>query len=356
MRLHSKRSGHDSDSPLNTRNTSYVSWANRRGVYLLVLLISLLLLTAVALSTGRYPSAGIHSLSSVLDDPIAIRIVTEVRLPRVVSALIAGAVLSASGFVFQMLFSNPLVEPGFLGVSQAAAFGAALAIVTVGYVTLVIQIYSSLFAILALFLSFALASRFRFGGWILRLILAGIAVSALFSSGLGMIKYTADPSSELQEITFWLLGGLWSADRSTLVSILPTTISTLVILFFFRWRINILSVDDRTAHTLGVSPRFEKRFLLIVSTIGTATVISVTGLIGWIGLIVPHLSRILFGSDSRFALPGAMVIGAIYLLVCDTIARTLLTGEIPLGILTSAIGTLLFILLLTRVNSLGESL
>lgn len=356
MRQHSKISRPDTEHHLSSSSESYEGRARKRGLYLLLLTLALFLLALLALATGRYPSAGIHWFGSLLEDPIAVRIITEVRVPRVLSALIAGAVLSASGFVFQMLFSNPLVEPGFLGVSQAAAFGAALAIVTVGYQTVAIQLYSSLFAILALFFTFTLASRFRFGGWILRLILAGIAVSALFSSGLGMIKYTADPSSELQEITFWLLGGLWSADGATLISILPATLSTLVILFIFRWRINILSVDDRTAHTLGISPKFEKRLLLIVSTVGTATVISVTGLIGWIGLIVPHLARILFGSDSRFALPGSMGIGAVYLLLCDTLGRTLLTGEIPLGILTSALGTILFILLLTRGSSFGESL
>lgn len=323
-----------------------------------LLLAAFLVVAAVGLFSlflGRYPTPGLQNPGVLLSDSMGQTIVLSLRVPRILTALIAGSVLGAAGFVFQMLFSNPLVEPGFLGVSQGAAFGAAAAILLFGYHSSIIQISASIFALLGLICSFLLAKRFHFGGWILRLILAGIAVSALFSSGLGFIKYTADPQSQLQEITFWLLGGLWNIDWNQLLSIAPITIASLVILVAFRWRVNLLSMDDRTSHSLGISPVTEKRIILFVATLGTASVISVSGLIGWVGLIVPHLSRRVFGSNASFALPGSIVIGALYMVISDNLGRTLFSGELPLGIVTSLFGTILFILLLTSRKGLGES-
>lgn len=324
-----------------------------RGIYL-ILIVSILLLVTIALFSGRYQPSGV-SLPELIHDPLFLRIVLTLRLPRIITALIGGAVLAGAGFVFQMLFSNPLVEPGFLGVSQGASFGAALTILTVGYVPVLIQIGSTSFALLGLFLTFTLARRFQYGGWILRLILSGIAVSALFSSGVGIIKVLADPTNQLQDITFWLLGALWNIDWGMTTSILPVSALSILMIYLFRWRVAILSTDDRTAHTLGLNPVMERRFLLFIATAGTASIISVSGLIGWVGLIVPHLGRRLFGSDPVHALPGSMLIGSGYLLVCDTIGRSLLTGEIPLGILTSITGTILFIILLVSHRGLGES-
>ena len=326
-----------------------------RKLLLAVCTAAVLLLATAALLFGRYPKPGLLDPLQLSEDPLARTIVLNLRLPRIMTALIAGAVLGASGFVFQMLFSNPLVEPGFLGVSQGASFGAASAILFVGADALIIQISASFWALVGLFLSFMLAKRFHFGGWILRLVLSGIAVSAFFSAGLGLIKYAADPLSELQEITFWLLGGLWHVRWSQLLSILPVTLLSLVLLTTLRWRLNILSMDDRSSHSIGLAPRVEKPFLLICATLGTAAVISVSGLIGWVGLIVPHLSRRVFSSNASFSLPGSMIIGAGFMLVCDTLGRTLFTGELPLGIVTSLFGTVLFILLLSSSRNLGES-
>jgi len=323
---------------------------------ILILTLITSIVIAISLFTGRYPKAGISSPTIVLTDDLALKILWIIRIPRILSALLIGAVLASSGYVFQMLFANPLVEPGFLGVSQGAAFGAAGSILLFGYIPVLTQISSALFAVIGLILSFSLASKFNFGGWILRLILAGIAVSALFSSGLGLLKYIADPMSELQDITFWLLGGLWNTDWKTLLSILFICIISLTILYLYRWRLNILSLDNRSAHAAGISPVFEKRLLLFIATAGTAAAISVSGLVGWVGLIVPHLARKLVGSDSRFALPVSMILGALYLLICDTVGRSLLAGELPLGILTSIGGALLFIILLTSRKSLGKTI
>jgi iron complex transport system permease protein len=324
----------------------------------IILLLTVITIIAITISllTGRYPKAGITSPATLLSEDLALKILWIIRIPRILSALLIGAVLASSGYVFQMLFANPLVEPGFLGVSQGAAFGAAGSILLFGYIPILTQISSALFAVVGLILSFSLASKFHFGGWILRLILAGIAVSALFSSGLGLLKYIADPMSELQDITFWLLGGLWDADWKKLLSISLLCLSSLTILFLYRWRLNVLSLDDRSAHAAGISPVFEKRLLLFTATVGTAAAISVSGLVGWVGLIVPHLARKLVGSDSRFALPVSMILGALYLLICDTAGRSVLSGELPLGILTSIGGALLFIFLLTSRKNLGKTI
>jgi len=276
-------------------------------------------------------------------------------MPRVLLSVLGGCVLGAAGCIFQMMFSNPLVEPGFLGVSQGAAFGAAGAILFLPASLFWVQAASTVFALTGLFFSYWLASRFRFGGWILRLILAGIAVSALFASAIGLLKYLADPVNQLPAITFWLLGSLAESSWTRFWSIFPLTIIPLAVLLAFRWKVNILSLQDRTAFSLGSRPHREKLLLLFCATAPVAAVISISGLIGWVGLIVPHLARRFLSTDVRSCLPGSMLIGSIYLLVSDTLARTLYAGEIPLGILTSAAGALLFILILTRKHA-GESL
>jgi iron complex transport system permease protein len=314
---------------------------------MLMVLTGLLAVSAVlALLIGRYPNPSMISLDRLMNDDLAQRLVLNLRLPRVISALLLGMSLSAAGAVLQMIFGNPLVEPGFLGVSQGAAFGAALTIIFLGSAAWLVQLNAAVFAFMGLGLSYVLARRVRFGGWVLRLVLAGIAVSALFSSGVGILKYMADPMRQLQEITFWLLGGLWSATWSQALSILPVVLVGLTITYLMRWRLNLLSLSDEAAFSLGASPNRERALLLFASVSAAASVISVAGVVGWVGLIVPHIARRIFGADARFSLPAAMLIGGWFTLVCDTLARTLLAGEIPLGILTSLIGASLFIALM----------
>lgn len=309
----------------------------------------LLAVTVVlAVLTGRYPSPGLISPAQLLEDPLAQSLVLNLRLPRIIAALLLGAGLAAAGLVFQMIFANPLVEPGFLGVSQGAAFGASVSIVAFAPALWIIQLSSALFALIGLAVSYIMARHFHFGGWVLRLILAGIAVSALFSSGIGIVKFVADPMSQLPEITFWMLGGLWSVDWQQARSIMPVCIIGITLLLGYRWRLNLLSMDDRTAFSLGLAPFRERLLLLVTATAVTAATISISGIVSWVGLIVPHIARRLFSSDGRYALPASMIIGAIYVVVCDTLARTVLDGEIPLGVLTSFIGAGLFLVLLSK--------
>jgi iron complex transport system permease protein len=308
--------------------------------------LGLIGLFLLSLSFGRYPETGFISWERLKADELARLLVFNLRLPRLLAALLLGMSLSAGGMVFQMLFGNPLVEPGFLGVSQGAAFGAALFIVFVSGSALLIQTGAAAFALAGLGLSYLLARRIRYGGWVLRLVLSGIAVSALFSAGLGILKYLADPLRQLPEITFWLLGGLSSITWLKLLSILPAVIFGLVILFLFRWRLNVLALNEETAFSMGLVPRRERLLLLTAAVLPTAAVISVAGMVGWVGLIIPHIARRLFGSDTRLTLPASMLLGAIFTILCDNLSRTLLAGEIPLGILTSLLGAAIFIALM----------
>ena len=317
-----------------------------------ILILSLLLFAVfiIALFIGRYPVKGLMNPRILYTDPLAWKLVFNLRLPRLLTSLLLGVSLAGSGMVFQMIFSNPLVEPGFLGVSQGAAFGAAFAIIFLGSSAWIIQGSAALFAVAGLGFSYYIARKVRFGGWVLRLILSGIAVSALFSAGVGIMKYAADPMSQLPEITFWLLGGLWSITWRELFTILPVTLIAMTIVFLMRWRLNVLSLDDETAFSLGISPVTARLIFLISATAATAAVISVSGIVNWVGLIVPHISRRLFRTDTRQSLPAAMLLGGIFTIFCDTLARTIFAGEIPLGIFTSMIGAGAFIILLINRN------
>jgi len=247
----------------------------------------------------------------------------------------------------QMLFRNPLVEPGFLGVTQGAGFGAALSILFLSTSPLVVELSATAFAVIGLLFSYFVARRVRFGGWVLRLVLSGIAVSALFSAGLGILKYMADPVSQLPEIVFWLLGGLWSVTWSDLLYILPVVVIGLVIIFLMRWRLNLLSLSDETAFSLGVSVGRERALLLAASVAVTAVVVSVAGIVGWIGLIIPHIARRIAGANAAAFIPVSMSLGAVFGIVSDDLARTLMMGEIPLGIITSLIGAGVFLIMMT---------
>ncbi|RLC84196.1 MAG: iron ABC transporter permease, partial [Chloroflexi bacterium] len=203
------------------------------------------------------------------------------------------------------------------------------------------------FAFSGLLLSYFMAQRIRSGEWTLRLVLAGIAISALFSSGVGLLKYLADPLQELPEIVFWMLGGLWAITWNDLLIILPGTTVSLVVLYLMRWRLNLLSLRDETVFSLGAAPARERTLILMAAVVATASVVAVAGVVGWIGLIVPHIARRLVGADARRTIPASMLLGGLFTLLCDNLARTLLAGEIPLGIITSLLGALIFIVMLS---------
>ena len=312
-----------------------------------LLTLAALLGLGASIFIGRFPIVPSKAVETFRTNALVYQLVFNLRLPRILAAFLLGAALSASGMVMQMLFQNPLVEPGFLGVSQGAAFGAALAILSFAASPLWIQLSAAFFALLGLVFSYFLAARLRYGGWVLRMVLAGIAVSALLASGVGLLKYLADPLTQLPAITFWLLGGLWGTRWQNLLSILPVVLPALLALFLARWRLNVLSLGDETAFSLGTAPGRERTILLLLSVAATSSVISIAGMVGWVGLIVPHLARRFFTANTQYALPAAMLAGGLFTLLCDDIARSLLPGEIPLGIITSLIGALVFAFLMS---------
>lgn len=327
-------------------------WRKRLWIFLLALGLFTLI---VSIFVGRFPQPYWMSPTLLQENELARQLVFNLRLPRLLAALMLGMALGGAGAVMQMIFRNPLVEPGFLGVSQGAGFGAALAIIKISNAPLVIAAFAASFAFLGLMFSYALARNLRYGGWVLRLVLAGIAVSALFSSGIGILKYAADPLRQLPEITFWLLGGLWSITWREVIYIAPIVLPALFILWLMRWRLNLLSLSDETAFSLGVAVGRERALLLIVSVAATAAVVSVAGIVGWIGLIVPHIARRLMGTDAQHSLPVAMLLGGIFALICDDLARTLFAAEIPLGIFTSLFGAVLFaVLMMSNVTRSRE--
>jgi iron complex transport system permease protein len=317
---------------------------------LLLLGLVFLFVLGVSLFIGRYPEPGWISPAMLAEDEVARRLVLNLRLPRVLSACLLGVTLAAAGSVLQMIFRNPLVEPGFLGVSQGAAFGAALSIICLSGAPLLRQGMATACACLGLTLSYLLARHARYGGWILRLVLSGIAVSALFSAGVGVLKYLADPLTELPDIVFWMLGGLWGVTWTDLLYLLPTVVAGLAVLYSMRWRLNLLSLDDETAFSLGAVPGSERALVLGSAVAATAAVVSVAGIVGWIGLLIPHVGRRVTGADAQRALPASMFLGGIFGLVCDNLARTVLAGEIPLGIIASLFGAVLFMVMMLSRN------
>jgi len=320
---------------------------NNKTLITLLLVLTPVVVLLISMFIGRYPKPLFMPFSVLLNDQLGQNLVYNLRLPRLITSALLGMSLAAAGGVMQMLFRNPLVEPGFLGVTQGAGFGAALSILFLSTAPLVVELSAAGFAVIGLMLSYFIARRIRFGGWVLRLVLSGIAVSAIFSAGLGILKYMADPTSELPEIVFWLLGGLWSVTWTDLLYILPVVVVGLIIIYLMRWRLNLLSLSDETAFSLGVAVGRERTLLLGASVAVTAVVVSVAGIVGWIGLIIPHIARRIAGANAAAFIPVSMSLGAIFGIVCDNLARVLTTGEIPLGIITSLIGAAIFLVMMT---------
>lgn len=267
-----------------------------------------------------------------------------IRLPRIFAALLVGCALSVAGAVYQGMFRNPMVSPDILGASTGAGFGAAVAIL-LGANYLMITASSFCFGLLAVTAAY-LASRFGKFNEILAMILAGMIVSSLFSAGTSFVKLVADTQEQLPAITYWLMGSLSSIKgRDVRFILIPIAIGVLP-LFILRWRLNLLTVEEETAKTMGINTRLMRIVVVFCATLLTAASVSVSGMIGWVGLVIPHFARMLFGFDYRRLIPATALFGAAFLLAVDDIARVTTTGELPLGILTSFVGAPIFFYLL----------
>jgi iron complex transport system permease protein len=281
-----------------------------------------------------------HGLPSSVDT-----VVFNVRGPRIAAAILVGAALAAAGAAYQGLFRNPLVSPDILGVSTGAALGAVVGIyLSLGVVA--IQTLAFVAGLGAVAVVYAIASALRRHDPVLVLVLAGIVIGTLLGSCVSLLKYLADPYNQLPAITFWLLGSLASVTLGDVRAIVPSVLLGLVPLVLLRWRMNVMTLGEDEARALGVDTHRLRLAVVAAATLMTAAVVSISGVVGWIGLLVPHLARFLVGPDFRRLLPASILLGAGYLLGVDTLARTAARIEIPLGVLTAFIGAPFFIWIL----------
>lgn len=289
--------------------------------------------------------------SKQLGLPAEAIVVEAVRLPRVFTAAIAGAGLSLCGAVLQAIFRNPLVGPQTIGAASGAALGGVTVIFMVGFGPLV-QLGAFAGAALALITVLAIHRSDSLSP-ILTLVLAGVVVSAFCSALVGLVTYLADPETTLQVIVFWLLGSFASSTWPQLYLIGICTVIAAIVLIGMRWRINVLSLGDEEARTLGVDPARDRLILLAAACLAISSQVAVSGTIGWVGLIIPNFARMIVGADNRQLLPVSALLGAIFLMAADTLARSLTPAEIPVGIITAIVGTPIFALLLRR-NTRGS--
>jgi iron complex transport system permease protein len=323
---------------------------------MLLLLAAFLLLAFIAsFALGRYGVPVGEVVRILIDRVVPLEntwtpqmemAVVNVRLPRILIACLVGCSLSAAGAAYQGVFQNPMASPDILGASSGAAFGAALAILF-GASSRMVTVSAFLFSIITVLLVFLIASRAP-GLRVVNLILSGIMIGSLFSAGTSYIKLVADPSNQLPAITYWLMGSLSGSKLQTVVYAFAPMALGLIPLFLLRWRINILTLGDEEARTLGVNTNVLRMIVIVCSTLVTAASISVGGMIGWVGLVIPHLARKLVGSNYRYLIPASMLAGAAFLLLVDDVSRNLLAVEIPIGILTAFIGAPFFIYLICR--------
>jgi iron complex transport system permease protein len=317
--------------------------------------ILLIAIAALALGVGAYPVSP-RVLTSLLwaklrglpdANAAADAVIFAIRGPRVVGAMLVGAALSSAGAAYQGLFRNPLVSPDILGVSSGAALGAVAGI----FLDLpVAGIEATAFAggLVAVLAVYGVATSVRGRDPILVLVLSGVVIGALMGAGVALVKYLADPENQLPAITFWLLGSLAAFDRRDLLVLFAPVAVALVPLILLRWQLDVMTLGDEEANALGVRVRLVRVSVVAAATLMTAAAVAVSGIVGWIGLVVPHIARLLIGPAFARLLPMAALLGAAFLLLVDTAARTLGTIEMPLGVLTAVIGTPVFLILLAR--------
>ena len=271
-------------------------------------------------------------------------VVINVRIPRLIIVSAVGASLAISGASFQGILKNPLVSSDILGVAYGAGFGAALAIL---FAPDLIQILAFGFGMLAVALAYGINSFYKRSSTLI-LVLSGIIVGSFFSSLISLAKYTADPETKLPEIVFWLLGSFASVTMDDVFQYVPWMLAGIIVLLALRWRVNVLSLDDMQAKSLGLNIKRYQGVIIFFCTLITAAAVCVSGIIGWVGLIVPHIARMIVGPNNSKVLPASVVIGMSYMMIIDDIARTLVANEIPIGVLTGIIGAPFFGYLLLR--------
>jgi len=342
--------------------------AGRSGYFLQIgfLLILLVFALIFALSSGRYPVPFFKVVAILIDNVFSIaaddgsswkvveeRVVEMVRLPRILVAGMCGAALALSGAALQGMFRNPLVGPQIIGVSSGAAFGGVLAILFM-LSDFFIPIFSFFFGVFALMITMFVA---RAGGGknVLSLVLGGIVTSAFFAALVSLVKYTADPQDVLPTIVYWLLGSYNESSFRDVLFILVPMLTAGLLIYKMRYVINILSLGEEEARSMGINVDFSRWAILLSSAVIISATVSVSGIVGWVGLIIPHFARMITGANHSRLLPISMLVGAVYMILVDTIARTASYGEIPIGVLTALLGAPIFGWLLYRTQMKGWS-
>ena len=325
------------------------------GSIIVILIVMLIAAVIGSVTLGRYP-IGFKELCGIIGSQFMDiepfwsgtqeSLLMMHRLPRIILACLVGCCLASAGAAYQGVFQNPMAAPDILGASSGAAFGAALAILMSLSGTW-IMVFAFAGSILTVVLVMYVGSRAK-GKRVLGLILAGIMIGSLISSGTSLIKLVADPEDQLPAITHWLMGSLnGTQPKDVWFAIVPMAIG-LIPLFLLRWRVNILTLGDEEARTMGVNAKRLRSVTILCATLVTAAAVSVSGVIGWVGLVIPHLTRRMVGNNYRHLMPASMLFGAIFLLLVDNVSRNMFATEIPIGILTSFIGAPFFIYLITR--------
>lgn len=316
-----------------------------------VVSLALLPLTCIlCLCLGRYHLSVMQVAQAIFQpdsaSSITKAIVFNLRVPRIILAICCGAGLSVSGLAFQSLFSNPLATADTLGTASGACFGAVLAMV-LGLNIFFSQILALIFGLLGCLLAWSLGSK-RGETSIASIILAGIMISAIFQAFLAILKYIADPEDVLPSITYWLLGSMASVTQKSLIIGLPFIIAGIIILWMLKWKLNILALSEDEAISLGMNVKLTRFLVILASSMITASCVSMCGQIGWIGLLVPHICRMIYGNNNKILLPASLIFGTHFMLIIDLISRTLTAPEIPVSIITALLGAPMFIFLLRK--------
>ena len=322
-------------------------------VLITLLVVLLVVVFFIALCAGRYSirvtevvrilASSVFDVTQTWDDK-AYGVIFTLRLPRTIGAVLVGAALSLAGAAYQGVFKNPLVSPDLLGVSSGACVGAAIAVL-LGMNSLGVQALAFAVGIGAVTLTMLIPRLFRSSSMMM-LVLSGVIVRGMMDSVVGVIKYIADPETQLADITYWTLGSLVKVLSSDLFAIAPVIAAGCLMVLLLSWRINILSLGEQEARALGVHVGFVRGVVIICSTLLTASAVCVCGTIGWVGLVIPHLSRITIGQDNTKSIPVSLLMGAIFMVAIDTLARVLTSLELPLSILTGIIGAPFYFMVL----------
>lgn len=328
------------------------------ATWFVLALCGLAVLFCIAATIGQYPLSVTDVVAALWqgitgnenEQSTAQTVVLDIRLPRLCAALLIGMALAASGATYQTVFRNPLVAPDILGVSAGAGLGAVCAIFLSLSVPL-IQAFAFVFGLAAVAIVYAMARLVR-GAHdpILVLVLAGVVIGAVMGAGISVLTYLADPYEQLPAITFWLMGSLAGITYDDLTGAWPAVLVGAVPLFLLRWRVNLMSLGEDEARALGIDTAKLRILLVVAATLMTSSVVAISGTVGWVGLIIPHIARFLVGPEFSRLLPATMLIGAAYVLIVDTLARSLAGIEIPIGILNAFIGAPLFLWVLARAR------